>query len=364
MSHHNYRKLKTELTNQRNIRNINIAQTIIPLSKTDRVSVNAVMHKSLNGNILIGLNKSNMPTQAWRDIDGILPIRSKLIKSDKIRSVVASIRPRHLYLNDGELLRPISTLDIGQLHLYTDKTLMDVLHDIKMDALATLIPTTSPSPSPSSSYITKVLTPLSNFHLPSTSVEIVLNGDGYDNGSGGSSGDGDGGNNDTDVAKSLQKISPEESLPTLLTTSQLSLPVQSRASSSPSVDIISQNLTIPNVICHTKTVDDDGNGHCRCSSNGTTNNKIDEKRKSKVDLEHTEPSNDEKQQDRPPTYKDFCIMQPNLTKREYNAFCKQFHRQLAIREKQQQQKQQQQRRQSNNNTVGAKSNLRIKKNNL
>lgn len=131
------KKIKQELSVERNARNINIAISAIPLCKIDTKCVNAIFHKSLTGNILIGLNSNNLPVIAWRDINGIVPIRAKIVKSTSFREIINRLHPKCLYLNDGETLRPLATLKYDSLKLYTDKNLLEILKDLKIEIAAT-----------------------------------------------------------------------------------------------------------------------------------------------------------------------------------------------------------------------------------
>ncbi|ATZ81511.1 LEF-3 [Drosophila innubila nudivirus] len=131
------KKIKQELSVERNARNINIAISAIPLCKLDTKCVNAIFHKSLTGNILIGLNSNNLPVIAWRDINGIVPIRAKIVKSSAFREIINRLHPKCLYLNDGEALRPLSTLKYDSLKMYTDKNLLEILKDLKIEIATT-----------------------------------------------------------------------------------------------------------------------------------------------------------------------------------------------------------------------------------
>lgn len=137
------KKIKQELSVERNARNINIAISAIPLCKIDTKCVNAIFHKSLTGNILIGLNSNNLPVIAWRDINGIVPIRAKIVKSTSFREIINRLHPKCLYLNDGETLRPLSTLKYDSLKMYTDKNLLEILKDLKIEIAATTTTTSS-----------------------------------------------------------------------------------------------------------------------------------------------------------------------------------------------------------------------------
>lgn len=151
------KKMKFEVNATRNVRNINIANSAIPLCKDNRDCVNALFYKSLNGNLLIALNAANQPVRAWRDICGIVPIRSKVIPSTRFRKILCELEPKILYLNDGELLKPLPTCKSAQLatvngnvikntnkgcsndnlancilKLYTNKNLMEILKSIRI----------------------------------------------------------------------------------------------------------------------------------------------------------------------------------------------------------------------------------------
>lgn len=86
-------------------RAINFAHNSIPLQSG--ATENCLLHKHMNGYLLIELNEYNEPVRAWRDCDGIFPIRSCRIKSKRIGHLVNRIMPKVLYMNDGE---PLQTL--------------------------------------------------------------------------------------------------------------------------------------------------------------------------------------------------------------------------------------------------------------
>lgn len=89
----------------RKSRAINLAYNSIPLRSG--ATKNCVLHKHMNGYLLIALNKHNEPVRAWRDCDGIFPIRSSRIETERIARLVNRFAPKVLYMNDGE---PLKTL--------------------------------------------------------------------------------------------------------------------------------------------------------------------------------------------------------------------------------------------------------------
>lgn len=118
-----------EVQKTRTMRAVDMAGLAIPFDRDDPVAVAAVFHKSFVGNVLVALNKSNRPVAAWRDIDGIVPIKSKLIKSEHFESVLRRLKPNILYLNNG--LGITSILNLQKLHVYDDQTLVQILDEIR-----------------------------------------------------------------------------------------------------------------------------------------------------------------------------------------------------------------------------------------
>lgn len=86
-------------------RAINFAHNSIPLLSGP--TENCLLHRHMNGYLLIELNERNEPVRAWRDCDGIFPVRSRRINTERIARLVDRIAPRTLYMNDGE---PLQTL--------------------------------------------------------------------------------------------------------------------------------------------------------------------------------------------------------------------------------------------------------------
>lgn len=61
---------------------------------------------------------------------GIVPIKSTLIADiKKFKQILKTINPQRVYLNDGILLKPLHSCTI---HVYTNKTLLQILEDIKI----------------------------------------------------------------------------------------------------------------------------------------------------------------------------------------------------------------------------------------
>lgn len=103
-----FKKKEVAVNTDRACRSIDIASSAIPLDRKDMKCVNAIFHTSIIGHLLIALNKSNRPVCAWCDIDAIVPIKCKIIQSTlQFRSIINSIKPKCLYLNDGSLLAPM-----------------------------------------------------------------------------------------------------------------------------------------------------------------------------------------------------------------------------------------------------------------
>lgn len=83
----------------RKTRSVDLAYSSIPLQRG--ATVNLLLHKHMNGYILIELNKRNEPVRAWRDSDGFFPIRSRKTDTGRIANIVVRTDPKTLYMNDG-----------------------------------------------------------------------------------------------------------------------------------------------------------------------------------------------------------------------------------------------------------------------
>lgn len=115
----------------RKSRAINFAYNSIPLQSG--ATENCLLHKHMNGYLLIELNGRNEPVRAWRDCDGIFPIRSRQINTKRIAHLVNRIKPKVLYMNDGE---PLQTLFSKSAASWCVKpycgSLIDLLSDIRV----------------------------------------------------------------------------------------------------------------------------------------------------------------------------------------------------------------------------------------
>lgn len=95
-------KVVNHRSKTRKARSFDLAHTSIPLQRG--ATENCLLHKHMNGYLLIALNKRNEPVRAWRDCDGIFPIRSRRTDTERIADIVVRIDPGTLYMNDGEPL--------------------------------------------------------------------------------------------------------------------------------------------------------------------------------------------------------------------------------------------------------------------
>lgn len=132
-------KKTIEVSKARNNRPIDIAHSLIPMmTSVNNNQIEAILlHKSLFGYVLITLNARYQPLHAWSDIKGIIPIKCRRVtSSEKFSTIVRSLNPKILYLNDGEVLKSIpSTCTIQAYH---NKTLLDILHDLQQKYSQTL----------------------------------------------------------------------------------------------------------------------------------------------------------------------------------------------------------------------------------
>lgn len=123
------REVKKSISTSRRVRPFNIATSTIAFAKTDRQCMNMLFHKSVLGHILIALNKYNQPVNAWRDIDGIVPIRSAVVASSRFRELLLQYKPKCLYLNDGSLLKPLPFQPIISMNTNTNNKSLNILND-------------------------------------------------------------------------------------------------------------------------------------------------------------------------------------------------------------------------------------------
>jgi len=125
---------KHTVSTVRNNRPVNIAQSIIPVGKnrTDSKIYAMIFHKSFYGYILIALNSNYKCMQAWSDVVGILPIKAKKITNlANFRTLIMKSKPIELYLNDGELLKPINFIEPTNVKVYCNKTFITLLDELQ-----------------------------------------------------------------------------------------------------------------------------------------------------------------------------------------------------------------------------------------
>lgn len=96
----------------RKSRTVNHAQNTIPLSR-EGVVENLLLHRHMSGYLLVGLNGHNEPVAAWRDREGIFPIRSRRIATDRFAATALRVAPKTIYMNDGEPLRTVTAAADG-----------------------------------------------------------------------------------------------------------------------------------------------------------------------------------------------------------------------------------------------------------
>lgn len=122
---------KIEVKKSRKNRPINMAASMIPFDRDDVIAVNAIFHKSFMGHVLIAVNKSNRPVVAWCDVNGIVPIKSRLVTNrDQFVEILKRLQPKTLYLNNGEVIA--SALHQYTLSVYNNETLLDILNRIEV----------------------------------------------------------------------------------------------------------------------------------------------------------------------------------------------------------------------------------------
>lgn len=156
-------KKNYEVSRARNHRPIHIAQSLIPMNSyvrnattmttssslpplplqssssssyrsSDNTIESAIFHKSMYGHVLIVLNDKCHPINAWSDIQGIIPIKCRRIKDlQKFSTLVQSIKPKVLYLNDGEILKSIP--QTCKLQAYHNKTLLNILEELQQQSI-------------------------------------------------------------------------------------------------------------------------------------------------------------------------------------------------------------------------------------
>jgi hypothetical protein len=120
-----------EVKTCRKNRAINIATSIIPLDRDDLVAVDAIFHKSFMGHVLVAINKAHRPVASWCDVVGILPIKSRVVKQNQFVDIIGRLKPKTLYLNNGELLKSILNQYI--LHIYNDESLIEILQQLSIE---------------------------------------------------------------------------------------------------------------------------------------------------------------------------------------------------------------------------------------
>lgn len=129
-------KKNVEVSKARNKRPIDIAHSLIPMTKLTNDGgkiTTVVFHKSMYGHVLIALNEKNKAVNAWSDVKGIIPIKSHFISNTcKFTTILKSLKPQTLYLNDCELIHSIPNQCM--IKPYCNKNLLallDELHEIE-----------------------------------------------------------------------------------------------------------------------------------------------------------------------------------------------------------------------------------------
>lgn len=129
--------LPINITTNSNVRYID-DRNVCNGEKSSRTKThNIILHKSLYGYVLIALNILNEPIKAWRDIDGIIPIKSKLVDKSKFQSILKDLccsdKINTVYLNDGQpikaYLREHRNLKIS----YYNNSLIEIINDLQRE---------------------------------------------------------------------------------------------------------------------------------------------------------------------------------------------------------------------------------------
>lgn len=120
--------LKVEVSKRRNRRTIDIAFSQFPFDKIDRDPVNVLYHKSIDGYRIFSLNKNNRPIRCWTNIKGISAVKSLYVSTDKFAKIVENLKPKIIFLNDGNYLNITSQ----NIKVYHQKTLTEILTDIEI----------------------------------------------------------------------------------------------------------------------------------------------------------------------------------------------------------------------------------------
>lgn len=134
-----------EVQKSRAARAVDMAGLAVPFDREDSVAVDAIFHKSFCGNVLVAINASRRPVAAWRDIDGVVSIKSKLIKRAHFESIVRRLKPRTLYLNNGELLTNVLQEGQQNIYVYDSQTLVQILDEIRLTNTAKSTPSNAGS---------------------------------------------------------------------------------------------------------------------------------------------------------------------------------------------------------------------------
>lgn len=100
---------------------------------------NIILHKSLYGYILIALNALNEPIKAWRDIDGIIPIKSKLVDKSKFQCILKDLccsdKINAVYLNDGQPIKTYLREHRNLKIIYYNKSLIEIITDLQREEI-------------------------------------------------------------------------------------------------------------------------------------------------------------------------------------------------------------------------------------
>ncbi|KAG8362554.1 lef-3 [Fopius arisanus] len=116
---------KPQISNKRKLRSTDIGQMFIPLRAKSKKLDSLIFHKHMEGFVMISLNEKHEPLRAWTNQKAFMPIRCTFVNDvSQFRSLLVTLKPRIIHLNDGEPLAPLAGYNIS---LYSNISLSDKL---------------------------------------------------------------------------------------------------------------------------------------------------------------------------------------------------------------------------------------------
>lgn len=109
----------------------NVAKNAIQLNKGFCNS--AIVHTMINSNILILLNKENLPIKCWNDYSCILPLPSHTVKTEKFNEILKKYNPKIIYINNGKPIADYLQNNSNVNVIFNKKSIAELLETLKLE---------------------------------------------------------------------------------------------------------------------------------------------------------------------------------------------------------------------------------------